>query len=43
MTIDEFTWGGTVIGYIAALLVLLVAVVFGVLVGRAVEGPRRQD
>ncbi len=42
MTIDEFTWGGTLTGYVAALLVLVVGVAFGVLVGRAVEGPRRQ-
>jgi hypothetical protein len=42
MTTDEFLWGGTLIGYVAALLVLVVGTVLGVLVGRAVEGPRRR-
>jgi hypothetical protein len=43
MTIDEFLWSGTLIGYVAALLVLVVGAVFGVVTGRAVEGPRRGE
>jgi UPF0716 family protein affecting phage T7 exclusion len=43
MTTDEFLWGGTLIGFVAALLVLVAGTVFGVVMGRAVEGPRRWD
>ena len=43
MTIDEFLWGGTAMGFVAAALVLVAGTVFGFLLGRAVEGPRAKD
>jgi hypothetical protein len=43
MTIDEYLWSGSLIGYVAALLVLVLGTLFGMLVGRAVEGPRGRD
>ena len=43
MTTDEFLWGATALGFVAAALVLVAATVFGVLMGRAVQGPSPKD
>lgn len=42
-SVEQFLWSGNLIGYLAALAVLVVAIAFGVLLGKAVEGsPRRE-
>ena len=41
--VDQYLWSGHLIGYLAALAVLVAGIAFGALLGKALEGsPRRE-